>query len=118
MGLAAGTRLRATLALVNDFAGFAYGVFGLQLLAAAGAGVHNPLGSKLVEDLLEKIKVRTLDTFAVLLETEPGEIFADSVNIFFAGTALVVVLDAQVDFEVPFFCGGAHVKGRKKVPFV
>jgi hypothetical protein len=110
--------LRAALALVNDFAGFAYGVFGLQLLTAASARVYEALGGELVENLLEKVKVRTLDAFAVVLETEPGEIFADAVNIFFAGTALVVVFDAQVDFEVPFFCGGAHVKGGKKVPFV
>ena len=118
MRLTTGQHLRAALALVNDFAGFAYGVFGLQLLAAAGAGVNEAIGGEFVENFLEKVKMRTLDAFAVVLEAEPGEIFADAFDIFLAGTALIVVLDAQVDFEVPFFCGGVHVKGGKQVPFV
>ena len=118
VGLATGESLRAAFALVNDFAGFAHGVFGLQLLAAAGAGVYEALGGELVEDFLEKIKVAALDAFAVELEAEPGEIFADAVDVFLAGAALVVVFDAQVDFEVPFLCGSAHVKGGKQVPFV
>ena len=54
---AAGKVLRAALALVNDFAGFADRVFGLQLLAAAGAGIYEPFGGELVEDFLEKIEV-------------------------------------------------------------
>ena len=57
MGLVAGEVLRAALALVNDFAGFADRVFGLQLLAAAGAGVYEVLGDELVEDFLEKFEV-------------------------------------------------------------
>lgn len=118
VGLATGEYLSAAFALVNDFAGFAHGVFGLQLLAAAGAGVHEALGGELVEDFLEKIKVVALDAFAVELEAEPGEVFADAVDVFLAGAALVVVFDAQVDFEVPFLCGSAHVKGGKQVPFV
>ena len=103
--------MRTAFALVNDFAGFAYGIFGLQLLATAGAGVHKPLSGKLVEDFLEKVKVRTLNAFAVVLESEPGEIFADAVDIFLAGAALVVVFDAKVNLETPFFCGRPYVKG-------
>ena len=67
--------------MVNDFAGFAYGVFGLQLLAAAGAGVNEAIGGELVENFLEKVKMRTLDAFAVVLEAEPGEIFADAFDL-------------------------------------
>jgi hypothetical protein len=59
-----------------------------------------------------------LNAFAIVPEAEPGEIFADTVDVFFAGTTLVVVLDAQVYFEIPFFCGGPHVKSGEQVPFV
>ena len=111
MRFAAGHCMRTAFALVNDFAGFAYGIFGLQLLAAAGAGVHKPLSGEFVEDFLEKVKVRTLNAFAVVLESEPGEIFADAVDIFLAGAALIVVFDAKVNLEVPFFCGRPYVKG-------
>ena len=103
--------MRTAFALVNDFAGFAYGIFGLQLLAAAGAGVHKPLSGEFVEDFLEKVKVRTLNALAVVLESEPGEIFADAVDIFLAGAALIVVFDAKVNLETPFFCGRPYVKG-------
>ena len=116
--LVAGEVLRAALALVNDFAGFADRVFGLQLLAAAGAGVYESLGGELVEDFLENFEVCALDAFAVVFKAEPGEVFADTVDIFFAGAALVVVLEAQVNLEIPFFCGRPYVKRREQVPFV
>ena len=109
MGLAAGMRLRATLALVNDFAGFAARVFGDELLSAAGAGIDESLFVELFKDALEKVKVIALNAFAVVAETEPGEVFVNAVDVFLAGATLVVVLDAQVDFEVPFLCGGPHV---------
>ena len=103
--------MRTAFALVNDFAGFAYGIFGLQLLAAAGAGVHKPLSGELVEDFLEKNEMRTLNAFAVVMESEPGEVFADAVDVFLAGAALVMVFDSQVNLETPFVCGGPYVKG-------
>ena len=111
VGLATGQYLRAAFALINDFAGFADGVFGLQLFAATGAGVNEPLGGKLVQDFLEKIEMGALDAFAIVFEAEPGQVFTDSVDVFFAGSALIVVFDAQVYFKVPFFCGSPYVKG-------
>ncbi len=111
VGLATGRRLRAAFALINDFAGFADGVFGLQLFAATGAGVNEPLGGKLVQDILEEVEMGALDAFAVVFEIEPGQVFTDSVDVFFAGSALIVVFDAQVYFKVPFFCGSPYVKG-------
>ena len=98
-------------ALINDFASFADGVFGLQLFAATGAGVNEPLGGKLVQDILEEVEMGALDAFAVVFETEPGQVFTDSVDVFFAGSALIVVFDAQVYFKVPFSCGSPYVKG-------
>ena len=115
---ATGQHLSAAFPLINHLAGFADGVFGLQLFAAAGARVDEPFGGKLVEDFLKEIKMGTLNAFAIVPEAEPGEIFADTVDVFFAGTTLVVVLDAQVYFEIPFFCGGPHVKSGEQVPFV
>ena len=108
----------SALALINNFAGFTYGVFGLQLLAAASAGVHESFSGKLVENLLEKVKVAALDAFAVVAEAEPGQVFADAVDVFLAGAALVVVFDAQVNLEIPFLGGGPHVKCGEQVPFV
>ena len=104
--------------MINYLAGFADGVFGLQLFAAAGARVNEPFGGKLVEDFLKEIKMGTLNAFAIVPEAEPGEIFADPVDVFFAGTTLVVVFDTQVYFEIPFFCGAPHVKSGEQVPFV
>ena len=109
MGFAAGTRLRAALALVNDFAGFAARVFGDELLSAAGAGIDEPLLVELFEDALEKVKVAALNTFAVVAKTQPGEVLVNAVDVFLTGATLVVVLDTQVNLEVPFLCGGPHV---------
>ena len=91
-----------TFPLVNDFAGFTHGVFGEELFAAAGAGVHEAFFGEFVENFLEKVKMTALDAFAVVFETEPGQVFADAVDVFLAGSALVVVFDAQVYFKVPF----------------
>ena len=48
--------------MINDFASFANGVLGKELLAAAGTGVDQSFFGKLVEDLLKKIKVIALNT--------------------------------------------------------
>lgn len=104
--------------LINDFASFANGVFSKELLAAAGTGVDKSFFGKLVEDLLKKIKVIALNTLRVVFETEPFKVFVNAVDVFFAGAALIVVFDAQVYFQVPFFCGRPHVKGGKQMPFV
>ena len=100
-----------TFSLVNDFSGFADGVFGEELLTAAGTGVDKPFVGKSVEDLLEKIKVVALNALRVVFESEPFKVFVNAVDVFFAGAALVVVFDAQVNLEVPFLGGSPHVKG-------
>ena len=118
MRLTTGQHLRAAFALVNHLSGFADGILGLQLLAATGAGVNESFVGKFVEDFLKEIEMGTLDAFAVVFEAEPGEVFADAVDVFLAGATLVVVLDAQVYFEIPFLGGGPHVKSGEQMPFV
>ena len=89
-----------------------------ELLAAAGAGVNKSKSVQFFEDALVEIESCALDAFAVVLESEPGEVFVDAVDVFLSGATLVVVLDAQVNFHVPFFCRRPHVKGGKQMPFV
>ena len=55
---------------------------------------------------LERLEVDfaalALDALGVPLETEPGEVFVDALDVFVAGPAPVVVLDAEVDLQLPF----------------
>ena len=88
---------RSAFPLVNYFAGFASRIFGQELLSTAVAGVHEPSFGKVLQDSLVDFAAVALDAFAIVGKTEPGEVFADAVDVFLAGATLVVVFDAQVN---------------------
>lgn len=80
--------------LVNDFAGFASRIFGLKLFSAAGARVNVSATDEFLKNEIVKIKAAALDTLALMLETEPFQIFTNAVNICLASASLVMVFDA------------------------
>lgn len=54
----------------------------------------------------------------MVLKPHPFQVFFYPVNIGLTGATSVVVLDSQMDMQVPFFCGSPDVKCGKKVTFV
>jgi hypothetical protein len=107
-----------TLPLIHDLSRLALGVFGFKLLAAAVTRVHEPLSLQLGKGLLVEGPALALDAFAVVMEPEPREVFVDAFDVCGAHPALVVVLDAQMNLEIPLSCGSPDVERGEQMPFV
>jgi len=107
-----------TFPLIDDFPGFTPWIFFLELFSAAKTGVNERFCLEFLEGGLVNGATGALDALGIVMEPEPGEVFADACNVGRAGPALVVVFDPQVDLEPPFEGGGPYVKGRKQVTFV
>ena len=106
------------LALINDFSGFALGVLVLELLSTAIAGIYQRFRFELLESRFVNGGTLALDAFGIVPESEPREVFADSLDIGGARPALVVVFDSQMDLQIPFCSGGPYVKRRKQMAFM
>lgn len=80
--------------LVDDFTCFATGIFGFQLLSAAGAGVGKACGAELFHDGLVYVLTLALDAFAVRDETHPFQVFPYAVDVGVPGSSPVMIFDS------------------------